>query len=249
MDELKQRFRALDRIRFPHEAGPPAPRRVAAVPVTSGARRASALAAAAVLGAAALALAFGALGGLTDRPEPGVVAGGSGSPSPSATGSRDTVRVPHLVGLSEQEAMLALNEHGLRSLPAYREVDGVAEWHVSSTDPVAGTSVDQGATVRLVISSRITPLPAGAAEALDCAPAERVPFGGPNARIEPGGAAYIVGNLAGIHRRSDEVVQITFDDEQWHGLWHVVRDGAVVAVVDYASLDGEACEGSEVVGA
>jgi hypothetical protein len=249
MDELKQRFRALDRIEFPHEAGPPALRGVTPVPGGSGARRATALAAAAVLGAGALALAFGTLGGLTDRRDRGVLAGGSESPSPSTTGSGETVRVPDVVGLSDQEAMLVLEEQGLGWLPAYREIDGVAEWRVSSTDPAAGTSVERRTTVRLVISSRITPLPAGAAEALDCAPADRVPFGGPNVRIAPGGAAYIVGNMAGIHGRSDEVVQVTFEDEQWHGLWHVVRDGAVVAVVDYASLDGEACRGSEVAGA
>jgi hypothetical protein len=143
---------------------------------------------------------------------------------------------------------LALNDIGLEWLPEYRAVDGVVEWHVASTDPVSGTSVERGATVRLVISSSITPLPDGAAEALDCAPEQRLVFGGPNARITPGGAAYITGNLPGIGPQ-DEVVQVTFRDEEWHGIWHVVRNGSVVAVVDYLSLDGEACEGSRVAAA
>jgi hypothetical protein len=36
---------------------------------------------------------------------------------------------------------------------------------------------------------------------------------------------------ASFLRAYDEVVQVTFEDEQWHGMWHGVRDGAVVAVV------------------
>jgi hypothetical protein len=37
----------------------------------------------------------------------------------------------------------------------------------------------------------------------------------------------MTGNLPRIEERADEVVQVTFGDEQWHGLWHVVRDGSV----------------------
>jgi hypothetical protein len=102
--------------------------------------------------------------------------------------------------------------------------------------------------VRVVIATKITLLPEGAADALDCPASDQVAFGGPNLRIMPGGSAYIVGNIDGIEL-SDEVVQATFGDQEWYGIWHVIRDGQVLAVVDFDSLDGVACRGSGVAGA
>jgi hypothetical protein len=159
------------------------------------------------------------------------------------------VTIPEIVGLNDQQSMRALNELGLNWLVAYRTVDGVDPWRVASVDPTAGTRVTPGTPVEVLVATRVTPLPDGAADALDCDAGHREAFGGPKARVEPGGSAYIVGNLPGIELGIDEVIHVTFEDEQWHGLWHVVRDGSVVAVVDYPLLDGEACRGSGVAGA
>jgi PASTA domain len=172
----------------------------------------------------------------------------SGSvPYAPATASA-SLTVPDTVGLSDQQAMLTLHDLGLSWVVAYRTVAGVDPWHVASSDPVAGTRVAPGSSVRVLVATTVTPLPAGAADALDCDALHREAFGGPDARILPGGSAYISGNLPGI-TLMDDVVQVTFGDEPWMGLWHVIRDGSVVAVVDYGSLDGEACQGSGVAGA
>ena len=48
---------------------------------------------------------------------------------------------------------------------------------------------------------------------------------------------------------TDEVVQVTFSGREWNGIWHVIRDGLVIAVVDFDSLDGVACHATEVAGA
>jgi hypothetical protein len=85
---------------------------------------------------------------------------------------------------------------------------------------------------------------------LDCGPTDQVGFTGPDARIEPGGSAYIVGNLPGFER-GDVVEQMTRNpdgDTEWSGVWQVVRDGHVVASVDWDALSGTACGGSGIGG-
>jgi hypothetical protein len=85
---------------------------------------------------------------------------------------------------------------------------------------------------------------------LDCRPDDQVAFTGPDGRIEPGGSAYIVGNLPGFER-GDVVEQMTRnegDGTAWSGVWQVVRDGSVVASVDYPELSGAACEGTGIGG-
>jgi hypothetical protein len=172
----------------------------------------------------------------------------SGSvPYEPATASA-SVTAPDIVGLSDQEAMRTLDRLGLSWVVAFRTVNGVDPWHVASSDPVAGTRVAPGASVRILVATKVTPLPAGASDALDCDAPHREAFGGPHGRVLPGDSAYIYANLPGITPLHD-VVQVTFEDEPWMGLWHVIRDGSVVAVVDYGSLDGEACQGSGVAGA
>jgi hypothetical protein len=250
MADLKERFRALDAIAFPHEAGPPVARGFHTVREGSFARRGATVALAASVAAAALVFAVGSLGALGDRDRRGILAsGGSETPSqsPSASAAGTTVEVPDLIGSQEQDAMSRLYELGLTWLPAYRALDGVAHGKVARQVPPPGAVVEPGATVQLVISTEFTPLPVGAAEALDCSPEQRVTFGGPDARLLPGGATYIADNLPGV--ADDEVLQVTFEDEEWHGIWHVVREGAVVAVVDWATLDGVACIDSGVAGA
>jgi hypothetical protein len=168
----------------------------------------------------------------------------SGTPVPSL----GTVVVPDVVGLQDEKAMQALDSLGLTWTIAYRDVLNVPEWQVSSQTPQSGTEVEAGDSVELVVATMITSLPTGAAGALACAPSDQVAFGGPNVRIEPGGSAYIVGNLGGIDL-SDKVVQVTFTDRDWYGLWHVIRKGDVLAVVDFGSLDGVACARSGIAGA
>lgn len=170
----------------------------------------------------------------------------SGSPEPSGA----LVTVPDVVGLGDQRAMLALDALGFALEPAYRQVEGVQRWRVAQIDPAPGTAVEAGTRVRLVIATEITPLPSGAVDALACPPTDHVAFGGPRFRDDPGGSAYITVNLG--PRIGVEAVQVTFEAGSttgWDGLWHVTRDGRVIAVVDYASLDGVACRGSGFAGA
>ena len=167
------------------------------------------------------------------------------SPDPSDPA---LVRLPDLIGLKDQRALLKLYSLKLQGEVAYRTVAGAENWHVVSSDPAAGTLVDRKTDVHIVIATNVEPLPPGAARKLDCDPAEHEPFGGPRLRILPGGSAYITGNLPGISL-DDKVARVNFPSEARHELWHVVRNGSVVAVVDFDSLDGEACEGSGVGGA
>jgi hypothetical protein len=86
---------------------------------------------------------------------------------------------------------------------------------------------------------------------LDCRPEDQVPITGPDTRIEPAGSAYIVGNLPGFER-SDVVEQMTRDqrgESDLAGVWQVVREGSVVASVEYPDLSGAACEGTGIGGA
>jgi hypothetical protein len=85
---------------------------------------------------------------------------------------------------------------------------------------------------------------------LACAEVDQIPFAPPKgARVLPLGAAYIVGNLPGIHPQ-DIVEQMTRSSErpspttEWNGTWQVVRNGSVVAAVHYPKLDGAACRGA-----
>ena len=155
--------------------------------------------------------------------------------------------VPDLIALRDQAAFFQLYELGLTGIARYREVQG-ERWHVISQSPPPGAAVTRDTVVDLLIATEITPLPEGAADALDCPSDDREPFGGPKLRITPGGSAYIVGNIGGVEL-SDDVVQVTFGDREWDGVWHVIRDGRVIAVVDFDSLDGVACAGSGVAGA
>lgn len=164
--------------------------------------------------------------------------------------SEDGITVPDLVGMDHQEASMLLDELGLEYVWAWREVPDVELGHVASTDPAAGASLREGDPVLLVIATEIEPLRDGGLDALDCRTEERVAFGGPDVRIDPGADAYIRGNLGGIEQ-TDEVVQVTWPTgfSDWNGLWHVIRDEIVIAIVDWDSLDGFACEGSGIAGA
>jgi dipeptidyl aminopeptidase/acylaminoacyl peptidase len=168
--------------------------------------------------------------------------------TPSAIGPGGSVVVPDLIGFRDQQALGQLDRLDLHWVAAFRSVEGAEPWRVVETDPAPGTSVVPGSTVRIVIATTIAPLPQGAADALPCPAADHVAFGGPRIRLTPAGSAYIEGNTPGISD-ADKVVQVTSAGGQSGGIWHVIRDGQVIAVIAYPSLDGEACLGSGVAGA
>lgn len=86
---------------------------------------------------------------------------------------------------------------------------------------------------------------------LACAPGDRLPFGPPTGGvIEPGGSSFITGNIVGF-LPLDVVEQMTRrpdGETEWSGTWQVVRDGEIVATVDWDSLSGTACRGSGIGG-
>jgi hypothetical protein len=87
---------------------------------------------------------------------------------------------------------------------------------------------------------------------LDCAAEEDwIAFTTPDGpRILPGGSAYIRGNMEGF-QQTDVIEQMTQDPDgstEWDGVWQVVRDGSVIAAVEFGSLRGVACRGSGIGG-
>jgi hypothetical protein len=166
-------------------------------------------------------------------------------PSPNEPSTPSSGTLPDLVGMTDQNAMKTLDELGLTWVLAFRAVDG-AQWRVVEMDPPAGSAITKGLEVRLVVATEITPLPAGAEDILACPAVDHVAFGGPHVVVLPAGEAFIRGNTGGIER-TDDVTQISSDGSS--ELWQVIRDGAVIAIVDYRTLDGVACAGSGVAGA
>jgi hypothetical protein len=150
-----------------------------------------------------------------------------------------------VIGLGDQATFRALDEAGLRFETIFRDVPG-EEWTIASSDPAAGTQVPLGSVVTLTVASHVTPLPDGAADVLACVPDAHVVFGGPWAVDQPFGETFIRVNLGGL-RSDDDLAYV--GPGAVSGPWHVIRDGAVIAVVDYDSLDGVACAGSGIAGA
>jgi hypothetical protein len=163
------------------------------------------------------------------------------------TGRSEEEVVPDVIGLASDQALQALDAASLKWIVAYREIDEAQLSHVASTDPVAGTFVDVGSTVRVVVATRITALPDQAIASLACEATETVAFGGPRQVLLPAGETFIRANVPGIER-SDKVVRATERDID-EGLWNIVRDDAIIAVIDYGTLDGAACQGSGVAAA
>lgn len=156
-----------------------------------------------------------------------------------------TVPVPDVVGLGDQQSIQALSAAGLDWDLVFRDVPG-DQWKAATSDPAPGTPVAPGSRVVVTIVSRVAPLPAGATDPLACTADEQVVFGSPHMVTTPAGAAFIA-NVGGI-RTADNVTHVG-PDSTFDGLWHIVRDGAVIAVVDYGNLDGVACAGSGIAGA
>jgi hypothetical protein len=87
--------------------------------------------------------------------------------------------------------------------------------------------------------------------ALSCPSRDQAAFPAPKGlRLTPGGSAYIRGNLSGI-LRDDVIEQMTSTYPQttpWDGEWRIVRDGSVIAAVNFPRLNGVACRGSGIGG-
>lgn len=66
--------------------------------------------------------------------------------------------VPNVVGMSEEKAKATLSELGLSTDVGREASDDVAPGRVISADPVAGTPVDPGSVVQLVVSDGAVPL-------------------------------------------------------------------------------------------
>jgi len=84
---------------------------------------------------------------------------------------------------------------------------------------------------------------------LDCASGDRIPFAPPKgARILPGGSAYVRGNMLGVlpHDVVEQMTRVPNGESEWDGVWQIVRDGSVVAAIDFPSLGGVACRGSGI---
>jgi hypothetical protein len=84
---------------------------------------------------------------------------------------------------------------------------------------------------------------------LDCVSGDRISFAPPKgARILPGGSAYVRGNLLGVlaHDVVEQMTRVPNGETEWDGVWQIVRDGSVVAAIDFPSLGGVACRGSGI---
>jgi hypothetical protein len=169
------------------------------------------------------------------------------SPTASPQATQEPVQVPNVVGMGSNAALQALDAEGLESIAAYREVEGAELGHVVSTDPAPGASVDAGTRVGVVVATRVTVLPDQAVSSLACGVTDAVAFGGPRLVLLPSGETFIRANVPGIER-SDKVARAT-DRATDEGLWNIVRNGDVIAVIDYDTLDGVACTGTGVAGA
>jgi hypothetical protein len=86
-------------------------------------------------------------------------------------------------------------------------------------------------------------------DGLDCDNADQVPIVPPRTMLLPAGEAAIRANLSGI--RDGDVVERAgyLEGRGDEGPWRIVRDGSVIARVEYGSLEGVTCRGSGITGA
>jgi len=81
-----------------------------------------------------------------------------------------------------------------------------------------------------------------------CDSSEEIPIEPPKVVIRPRGEAFIRGNLAGI-LSSDSVERAGYLEGRGdEGPWRVVRDGEIVAQVEYPSLEGITCRAAAITG-
>lgn len=66
---------------------------------------------------------------------------------------RENTKVPDVVGRSKEEADTLLEDAKLEVTHGYEYSDTVEENHVISTDPKAGTEIEEGSTVKIILSN------------------------------------------------------------------------------------------------
>lgn len=87
----------------------------------------------------------------------------SGSDTPVA----DLIAVEDVTGLTEEDALRAIQAQGLVAIPNRENSDGVDSGLVIRTDPPAGSPVEEGATVTVIISAGIEQFPVPSLVGLD----------------------------------------------------------------------------------
>ena len=66
---------------------------------------------------------------------------------------KEKTKVPDVFGYEDSQATTLLEEAGLKVTHGYAYDDNVEKDHVISSDPVAGTEVEEGSTVKIIISN------------------------------------------------------------------------------------------------
>ena len=66
---------------------------------------------------------------------------------------KEKTKVPNVLGYEDSQATTLLEEAGLKVTHGYAYDDNVEKDHVISSDPVAGTEVEEGSTVKIIISN------------------------------------------------------------------------------------------------
>ena len=61
--------------------------------------------------------------------------------------------MPDVIGYDDSQATTMLEDAGLKLTHGYAYDDNVEKDHVITSDPVAGTEVEEGATVKIIISN------------------------------------------------------------------------------------------------
>ena len=177
-----------------------------------------------------------------------ITIGDPAEPRPSPLPEVTPGIVPDVVGVNEGDAGKLLTQAGFESASEYVPTPGVAGGTVVSMDPPPGTALAPGSTVHLVVSGTTVAFD-GYLTPLACSSEDMMPFAHTGGVDEPAGEAYIRVNTEGI-TPSDELIQVTHvpGDGSGGGLWNLVREGNVLAVIDWRSLEGVACRGSGIAG-
>lgn len=66
---------------------------------------------------------------------------------------RKMTKVPYVVNLEDSQATTLLEEANLKVTHGYQYDDNVEKDHVISSDPVAGTQIEEGSTVKIILSN------------------------------------------------------------------------------------------------
>jgi hypothetical protein len=167
---------------------------------------------------------------------------------PSSLPSVEPGVVPEVIGVGAGDAIKALTQAGYDVRSEYVPTDGVSAGIVVSSDPSPGTALDPGSTVHLVVSGTTVALDGYLAD-LACSAGDMMPFAHTGVVREPAGESYIRVNVSGI-QPSDALVQVFAEpnDDVGRGIWNLERNGQVLAVIDWETLQGIACRGSGVGG-